>query len=107
MVTTEASPRNGSSRAIVAQLAFVVAGLLAVGLAPPADGQMLLIPLTAAAAARLPALALQDGTQLIARGRITGSLVVRGRRDRLGWPMLRDGIVAIASTRPGCATVAA
>jgi hypothetical protein len=107
MVTTEASPRTGSSRAIGVQLGILTAGLLAVGLAPPANGQVLLIPLTTSAATELPALALRDGTQLIGRGRLPGSLVVRGERNRLGWPMLMDGVVPIASARPGCGAIAA
>jgi hypothetical protein len=102
MITTTAYPRMGATLPILAQMLAVVVCLIALVLAPPAEGEMLLAPLTAQAAARLPALALRDGTRLIGRGALPGSLVVRGRLATLGWPLLVRGIVPIASDRAGC-----
>ena len=64
---------------------IVIQAMLVLGLggwlllAPPAEGMMMLVPLSPSAARELPALALRDGTRLVAVGTTPGSLIVYGR----------------------------
>lgn len=95
--------RAGVVWPIAAQAALVIGGVLALVLTPPADGTILLVPLTPAAARALPALALDGDTRLIARGALPGSLVVRGRRAALGRRLLPHAILPLASSYVGCA----
>jgi hypothetical protein len=98
---TEAG-RTSAIWPIAAQFVLAVGGLLTLLLAPPANGAMLLIPMTAHAATRLPALALEGDTTLIARGPLPGSLIVRGSRKALAGRLLAAGILPIASEAAGC-----
>jgi hypothetical protein len=70
-------------------------------LAPPAQGQMLLVPLTHAASERLPSLAIQGNTRLIATGPLPGSLVVEGRRSELT-RLFRYSTLVVAVPPGGC-----
>ena len=85
-----------------------IQGLLVVGLcgwlllAPPAQGMMMLVPLSPAAARALPALALHDGTRLVATGPLPGSLLVYARRAGLVGRLLAHGVVPVASPPGGC-----
>ncbi|NJC35090.1 hypothetical protein GGR88_002604 [Sphingomonas jejuensis] len=88
---------------ILAQLAAVGIALAAVVASPPARGRMLLVPVTDAAARRLVPLLVEHRGSIVAAGPITGSLVVEGSRADLAAPALRAGIVAVATTRRGCA----
>ena len=79
--------------------------LAAIALSPQRSGDVLLIPLTSYASARLPAIALQDGDTLIARGPFTGSLVVRASNIPVA-KLASLGILAIAIRGAECGTVA-
>jgi len=70
-------------------------------LAPPARGQMLLVPLTHAAGQHLPGLAIRGDTRLIAPGPLPGSLVVEGRRADLA-SLLRHATLVLAAPPGGC-----
>jgi hypothetical protein len=99
------SPRLPLS--LVAQVAIavpLVGGLL---FAPPAEGPMMLVPLTPAAAHALPALALTGDTRLISAGPLPGSLVVYARRADLSGRMLAHATLTFASPLTGCTPRAA
>jgi hypothetical protein len=71
-------------------------------LAPPASGDILLLPFTPAGAGRLPRLATIDGMRMIARGPFGGSIVVRGDGYRTAGRMIAAGILPIAAGPSGC-----
>jgi hypothetical protein len=78
----------------------LVGGLL---LAPPAEGSMMLVPLTPAAAQALPSLALTGETKLVSSGPLPGSLLVYGRRADLAGRLLAHATLTLASPPGGCA----
>ena len=82
---------------LVAQLAAAVGGLLVMAFAPPAQGSMLLVPMTEQARISLPGLAVGHGALLLGVGPLDGSLLVRGDRSQLGLTLLRQGIVPMAA----------
>lgn len=98
----ESSHAVRSLALLVLQLTLLFAGLMVMAFAPPAQGTMLLVPLTGDARARLPALAVAHGALLVGRGPIGGSLLVRGDRAILGPALLRQAIVPIAGTDSSC-----
>lgn len=86
----------------IAQIALAIGGLGWLLLAPPAYGAIMLVPLTPAAAAGLPALALQGEARLIAAGPLPGSLIVEGARGRLAPAALAHAVLPLASPPAGC-----
>jgi hypothetical protein len=89
-------------RLVVAQGAAVAALLGSSVLMPPADGTMLLVPLTAERTATMVDLALDRGARIGGLGPLPGSLIVRGKRARLFRPLLARGILAIAAPAIWC-----
>nr|WP_047166645.1 hypothetical protein [Sphingomonas sp. Y57] len=79
------------------QIGAVVAAMIGLAFAPPARGRMLLVPLSAAAAARLPAAALADGAKLLGAGPVPGSLVVVADRAQLGKVSPGDGVIILSA----------
>lgn len=77
------------------------AGLVAL---PPAQGAMLLIPLTHGARIALVPVAVDHGARLVASGPYGGSMQVDGRRSDLFLPLLAHGVVVIAASPGGCGT---
>jgi len=90
----------------VSQLMLATLTVTTIAFCPSPSGEVLLIPLTASASARLPALVLRGNTSLIARGPVQGSLVVRGNDVRIE-TLASAGILAIAAEGLGCGPVAA
>lgn len=86
----------------IAQTLIVFGGVGGVLLAPPANGQMMLLPLTPAAARALPALGLRDGRDLIATGPLPGSLLVEGQRPSFAAFLFRHATLVLASPPGGC-----
>jgi hypothetical protein len=86
---------------LAAQIGVAALSLGAMVWAPPARGDMLLLPLRPGA----PAVegALSAGASLMARGP-GGAPVVRGDRAALFWPLLAQGVLAIAAAPTGCGT---
>lgn len=80
----------------LAQLCLVATALVAFAFAPPAQGRMLLVPLTAAAASSMAAGAREAGALLLGRGPLPGSLVVMGTREHFGPLTLARGILIVA-----------
>ena len=62
---------------------------------PPANGNLLLVPLLPDRA--VAAIAIRHGALIVARGRVPGSLVVRGRFAALAGPMFADGVLVIGA----------
>lgn len=87
--------------ALGAQLALVLVGLILLYGNPPANGRILLIPMTAQARAQLVPVAISRGARLVAHGRLRGSMVVDGRRDRL-LPLMMAGILPLRATAAAC-----
>ena len=81
---------------------LLLVGLIALYIAPPAQGRMLLLPLTDRGRDNLAALAIKNGALLVATGPASGSMLVEGRRDQLMTPLLRRGILVMAARTGGC-----
>jgi len=86
------------------QLAGGVVALVAFAVAPSEHGDLLFVPLTAAAAPVQAARA--DGSALLGRGPF-GSVVVRARAPHDLLALLRAGILVIAAPAAWCGTVRA
>lgn len=87
---------------LIAQTAVATVALFIMPMAPPADGRMLLLPLTPGAAIHLPRTVLDHGARLVGAGPLPGSLVIVGDRAALTAPLLGIGAVAIATGAGGC-----
>jgi hypothetical protein len=98
------SARRSLSRRslVVAQIlgALCVFGLIA--LAPPAQGNILLIPVAGQSEAQIVALALTRGATLVQRGPFPASVIVYGRRDSLLGPLTRTGVLTLSGGAVGC-----
>jgi hypothetical protein len=95
-------PSITSAALIGAQALVALGGLVALRLQPPAQGEMLLVPLGDQAQSELVTFAHARGFSMIAAGDWPGSMVVRGERDRLGWALRDEGLLVIASEFKGC-----
>jgi hypothetical protein len=98
--------RYRSALAIGAQIVVAATGFSLLVLMPPAEGQIMLVPLTPAAARTLPVLAFRHGTRLVATGPLPGSLVVYGRRADLSGLLFRNATLALATPPSGCSAAA-
>jgi hypothetical protein len=101
------SPSSRLPWSLCAQVAIalpLVGGLL---FAPPAQGTMMLVPLSPAAAHALPALVLTGDTRLISTGPLPGSLIVYARRGDLATRLLAHATLTLASPLTGCTPGAA
>ena len=78
--------------------------MAALAFAPPSQGQMLLVPMTEAAAAALPRLATANESRIVGRGPVAGSLVIEGRRAALFMAALSSAMLVIAAPQVGCGT---
>lgn len=78
------------------QIGAALAAMLGFAFAPPAQGRMLLVPLSSGAAASLPAVAVDGGAKLLGQGPTTGSLVVMADRARLKLSPVRGVIILSA-----------
>lgn len=86
------------------QLFVAVAVLACAAGIPPRSGPILLVSLAGASTAAMVNLARGQGATLEGLGRLPGSLVVRGERDRLAPAMLRLGVLPLAAPPFLCAT---
>lgn len=71
---------------LTAQLLLATGGVGWLTLRPPAEGAMLMIPLSQDARTALPQSVIDRGGQLLRMGAFPGSFVVHGRRDALARP---------------------
>lgn len=72
------------------------------GFAPPASGEILLIPLNRAGAGELVPAAVAQGARLIGRGPVAGSMIVYGDGRRLARTLIGDGVIALSARATGC-----
>jgi len=95
--------RAKSSRSLIgAQIVGALFVFLWIALAPPAEGNILLIPVARQSEARIVALALERGASLVQRGPIKSSVIVYGKRDSLFVPLARAGVLMVAGGVVGC-----
>ena len=95
--------RVKSSRVFVGiQIAAVLLVFACVSLAPPAQGNILLLPLARQAQGQMVELAVAGGATVVQRGPLPYSLVVYGRRAALIGPLARKGILTLAAGAVGC-----
>jgi len=92
--------------AFVAQIAIALGLFVALAVAPPERGALLILPLEGQSQGELAALALTHGASLLRRGPIGSSLIVSGDRDRLIWSLARDGVLTLNGGAAGCGTSA-
>jgi len=78
--------------------ALLLAPIIAI--APPRDGNLLLISL--ASRQSTAAIAVAQGAMIVGRGRFGDSLIVRGRFATLAWPLLGRGILIFGAPRLLC-----
>ncbi|MBK2451639.1 hypothetical protein [Escherichia coli] len=74
---------------LTAQLLLATGGVGWLTLRPPAEGAMLMIPLSQDARTALPQSVIDRGGQLLRMGAFPGSFVVHGRRDAKGRGVVR------------------
>ena len=100
----DTSPKGSPTLAapLLAQLGIALAALIGMAFAPPAQGRVLLVPLTAYATAHMPIAALGHRALLLGSGPFPGSLVVMAGQENLTWPMLRLWVLPIAAAAAGC-----
>ncbi len=70
---------------------------------PPAQGNMLVVPLAQQPLGEIVELVTGRGFAIVTPGRWPGSLVVRGERRQLGWALRDHGLLVIAGAASGCA----
>lgn len=87
---------------VVLQVGGTLTAFLLLAAIPPADGRMLILPVSPGSAAGLPALAVAGGARLMGRGPLAGSLVVWGERSRLSGPLLDRGALLLAAPPAAC-----
>ncbi|WBO23417.1 hypothetical protein [Sphingomonas abietis] len=93
---------RGHSRLIGLQAVIACTAMGWLLLAPPAQGQMTLVPLTASAALTLPATVLHGDIRLIGTGPLPGSLLVEGRRADFSGYLLHHATLVLATPPGGC-----
>ena len=86
---------------VLGQTGGILVAMGALAFQPPAHGRIMLMPLTADAAAKLAPMAVDNGAELIGRGPLGGSLVVSGDRARLA-KLQAAGILLLAAPPSGC-----
>jgi len=98
-----AARRTKPSRSLIsAQIAGALLIFLWIALAPPAEGNILLIPVARQSEAQIVALALEQGASLVQRGPMPSSVIVYGKRDSLFAPLARAGVLMVAGGAVGC-----
>lgn len=97
---------DGRTPMALVQIGAVVAAMIGFAFAPPARGRMLLVPLSPAAAAALPAAAVNGGAKLLGSGPVAGSLVVMAERARLNAVSPADGVIILSAPPLLCGAAA-
>jgi len=87
---------------VVGQILGVLGVFALVALAPPAQGTMLLVPISGQSESRIVAIALAQGATLVARGPLPSSVIVYGKRASLLGPLSRAGVLTLSGGAAGC-----
>lgn len=87
---------------IAAQCLVAVGGAGALFVLPPASGELLLVPLLGQSEASVADLAIARGFPIVAKGGVSGSLIVRGDLAALGRPLRDHGLLVLGAGSQGC-----
>lgn len=90
------------SSGLPVQLLAAGAALAAIAFAPPAEGQLLLVPLAGQDADAVAVWATLGGARIVGRGPLPGSLVVQGRTAPLSGAALRHATLMLAAPPAAC-----
>ena len=99
--------RNASPLGIIPallQLSLVSAGIALVALMPPAQGNMVAIPLFSESRSAGMAALISAGARIERAGPIAGSLVLAADRDAILPEALKHGILLLPTSIAGCRT---
>jgi len=88
--------------ALPVQLFAAAAALATVALAPPAEGELLLVPLAGQSVDSLMVWATRAGARIIGRGPLPGSLAVEARTGTLTGVALRHATLVVAAPPAAC-----
>lgn len=86
----------------ICQLALCIIAIGSLLLAPPANGQMALYPVTSDGKHELARIATSDGRSIISMAPISGGLVIEGHRPDWLSLLFDHGILALAVEDSGC-----
>jgi hypothetical protein len=92
---------------VFAQILGALGVFALIALAPPAQGTMLLIPMTGLPQGEMTALALTHGASVVQRGPFRSSIIIYGERAQLFAPLARAGVLVVAGGAVGCGAIAA
>ncbi len=84
------------------QASAAIVGVLALALAPPTRGRMLLVPVWPGSDVHLAADEVARGVRLVAPGPVRGSLVVDGDRAIVTDGLLARGVLTISASLVDC-----
>lgn len=91
------------SRGLIgAQIAGTLIMFVCIALAPPAEGNMLLVPASNRSEGEIAMLATTHGAVLVQRGPLRSSIIVYGKRASLFGPLARAGVLTVAGGAVGC-----
>ena len=94
--------RRASRLSTLLQFLFVAGTVVALIAAPPASGQMLLVPLDGGGRDGLARVAVNAGARLIGPGPLDGSLVVSGERAALVAALMPAHALVLNAAIGGC-----
>lgn len=87
---------------LLAQILLALIGIPVLASYPPANGPILLVPLSAEARAAVVPAAVGHGARLVAPGRLPGSVIVSGRRAAISDALSGRAVLMLAADAPGC-----
>jgi len=87
---------------VVGQILAALGIFALIALAPPAQGTMLLVPISGQSESRIVAIALAQGATLVERGPLPSSVIVYGERASLLGPLSRAGVLTLSGGAVGC-----
>lgn len=83
----------------------LIAAVAVLGIAPPVDGDILVISIIPSRPEESLVWALPAGALPMGRGGLRGSIIVRGSRSALLWPALSHGALLLNTGVGGCFAV--
>lgn len=87
---------------ILGQIALAFTAMAVFVFAPRGDEPVALYPMGSEAAKAVPALMSTPQTLILARGNLDGSYVIRGNRPGFLKSLLRNGVLVLNASAPGC-----
>jgi hypothetical protein len=102
MQPTRAAAMSRSPLILPLQLFAAGAALFVIAVAPPAEGELLLVPLAGQSADSVAAWATRAGARIVGRGPLPGSLAVEARTAALADAALRHATLITAAPPAAC-----